>query len=376
MKHSGFSSIRDSSCVDWERRPDVVLTPSEAALHNNLLVSLEGLRKGVVRTAYFLAQVRERRVHRKLGYRSLAAYAARYGGLTARQTEEFVVLGRRLPSYPEVERSLNQGRLSWSQARLIVRRAPPEQQREWVEKARSMTSRELQRALPPIQSVARQEMAESDDSIPGPCAAPDPLASPSASVPVSRTSSVGPVPQKMSDVKPPSAPSTIHVTLSFTGEEYGMFELMLAKAQAGRMERKILDALAGSVGGGSATGYLLVVLQCPECGRGVIPTSRGEVEADKALLGAARCHGVIEADDLRRRRAVSSRLRRLALRRARYRCEADGCLHTQYLEIHHRVPVSAGGGGELSDLVVLCSGCHRRLHQDEQQARQSLDATL
>lgn len=104
------------------------LLPAEQSLHNNFANSVKELRKDLVRTAYYLLQIQEHNIHKKLGFANLTAYAARYAGLTERQTREFVSIARRLPRYQEVETALNEGRLSWTQARLITRRAEPEQQ--------------------------------------------------------------------------------------------------------------------------------------------------------------------------------------------------------------------------------------------------------
>ena len=34
------------------------------------------------------------------------------------------------------------------------------------------------------------------------------------------------------------------------------------------------------------------------------------------------------------------------------------------LTVHHIVPVSDGGGDELTNLITLCTNCHVRVHQE------------
>ena len=58
------------------------------------------------------------------------------------------------------------------------------------------------------------------------------------------------------------------------------------------------------------------------------------------------------------------------LRRAKGYCEKCGCKapfirksdHTPYLEVHHKIPLSNGGGDNLDNTIALCPNCHRELH--------------
>ncbi|MCK9996210.1 MAG: HNH endonuclease [Candidatus Krumholzibacteria bacterium] len=118
-----------------------------------------------------------------------------------------------------------------------------------------------------------------------------------------------------------------------------------------------------------ASGYLLHIHQCPECNRKVLHNSRGTFEVEPALLKAADCDAIVEREDGARRANISPRLRRLVLARDGYRCQGPGCGHTRFLEIHHRIPVALGGRTEMENLVTLCSGCHRGLHQREEELR-------
>lgn len=121
------------------------LTPGEASLHNNFVVSVKALRTDLVRTVYYLLQIKERRVYRKLGFPTMAAYGKAAAGLTERQVADFLALARRLPSFPEVESALGEGRLSWTQARLITTRADPADQSAWIDSAQDLTARQLRR---------------------------------------------------------------------------------------------------------------------------------------------------------------------------------------------------------------------------------------
>lgn len=48
------------------------------------------------------------------------------------------------------------------------------------------------------------------------------------------------------------------------------------------------------------------------------------------------------------------------LQRDKYSCMF--CSSTEYLVVHHKIPVRNGGGNEQSNLVTLCRSCHMSLH--------------
>jgi hypothetical protein len=64
-----------------------------------------------------------------------------------------------------------------------------------------------------------------------------------------------------------------------------------------------------------------------------------------------------------RSRKIPAEIRRAALVRARFVCEF--CKNRYGAEIHHVIPFCKGGTHDLHNLIVLCHGCHRKLHDDE-----------
>lgn len=54
-----------------------------------------------------------------------------------------------------------------------------------------------------------------------------------------------------------------------------------------------------------------------------------------------------------------ARVRRMALDRAGWRCQARGCGRAGRLEVHHKTPLARGGARyALHNLAVLCRRCH------------------
>ena len=158
-----------------------------------------------------------------------------------------------------------------------------------------------------------------------------------------------------------------YVTLKLSPEQFARWEALSARSPD-RVEA-ILTSLEGEKAS-SAPHFELVILHCPSCRSAALVTSRGELPVPEPLLSRARCDSVSLAEDGSRRATIAPRLRRAALRRARYRCEAQGCSHTRWLELHHRQPVSQQGSDRLDNLVVLCGRCHRRLHEREEKLRE------
>ncbi len=94
--------------------------------------------------AFYLLDLAERGAHQALGFHSILLYAhARYG-LLPRTTREYVSIGRALEELPEVERAFGEGRLLWSQVRLLTRIATAETESEWVEWSAGRSVRDVE----------------------------------------------------------------------------------------------------------------------------------------------------------------------------------------------------------------------------------------
>src|SRR5688572_14602288 len=70
--------------------------------------------------------------HARAGYASLREYADRIIGLTPRQTEERLRVGRALRGLPHLDGALAAGELSWSAVRELTRIATPDTEQEWL----------------------------------------------------------------------------------------------------------------------------------------------------------------------------------------------------------------------------------------------------
>jgi 5-methylcytosine-specific restriction endonuclease McrA len=372
-------------------------TPAALALHNNFRSAVRALQRDLVRSISYVVTIHDRKVHRALGYASITEYAAAVAGFSRSQTETFLALGRGLGRYPHVRRALTEGTLSWSKARIIVERARPEEERHWLEAASRLSVRELADAL---STAAREEMGgivavvaapaptltvprrEASASPAGAAVSTAPASAPAAEAAPVPAAAMPPTPApaiKYTTTAPPG--DVCHVTYAFTPEEYALWSAaheVLRKL--GRRESRaqlLVEALTGLAPGRDASRgsvgprYLLHLQLCPTCDEAAIITHRGRHAASSALLAASRCDALIEDDRHRRRSVIPPRIRREVLRRDGHRCQAPGCGHMAFLEVHHRVPVAAGGRTIAGNLVTLCARCHRELHRREEDLRQA-----
>jgi HNH endonuclease len=312
-------------------------TPAEQSLHNNFVESVRIAKRSLLRCAFYLVEIVDRKVHKVLGFNDAASYAAEVAGLTHRQAKDLLRMGRHLRELPAMSAAVDNGSLSWNKARLVVARARPENEVELLSLAQSTSEQVIKAKLKTEAVPSQAEFKESKQFI----------------------------------------------SLGFTPEQYARWEAVLAALrQSGRQEAlaelhlAALENLLGKPQGPDARlpGYFITLIECPSCSAAVLNTSRGEVRIPRALLEAAGCDAIVERDRdgiITRRSVIPPALRRAVLRRDRYRCQAQDCRHVQHLEVHHRVPASHGGRTEIGNLITLCRRCHRLLHQREASLRQT-----
>ncbi len=319
-------------------------SPQAKALDNNFRNSIANLRRDLVRTIYYLRLIYDLKVYRLMGYQNIRHYASKAGGLNESQCKAFLKIGAKLGDLPQMKRALEEGSLSWRKAEIIVGQADELSEAELIETARSLSTVELKR--PSAEPKAPPY--------------PPPSAKPMA---------------KRTEVRPEDEPC--YISYKLTPEQYSIWAAILA-AQNRSKEELLMEALeaygenrneAKNNEGRHGPGYLIVLQECPDCGRGTLANNRGTFQAPQALLESARCDALIEDSEARRKRVIPPRLRRMVLKRDQYRCQAEGCPNTLNLQMHHRIPIAQGGKTDLANIVTLCRRCHRRLHQVEEALR-------
>jgi hypothetical protein len=85
-----------------------------------------------------------RACHHELGFARLGDHARERLGLSAREVQSLASVSTRLEELPLMRAALSQGRLSWTQARLLVGVARTEDEARWLELAEGRTVRALE----------------------------------------------------------------------------------------------------------------------------------------------------------------------------------------------------------------------------------------
>ena len=117
----------------------------------------------------------------------------------------------------------------------------------------------------------------------------------------------------------------------------------------------------------AGTPYQVVVYQCETCAAKAVGPERSVLSA--AESAQVDCDSQVLKPGQRNRRSIPPSRRRAVLLRDGHRCRVRGCASTGFLEVHHIKPRSEGGSNELENMIVVCSNCHRQLHEHGGPAR-------
>jgi len=105
--------------------------------------------------AFYIYEYQERGIYQKRGYSSAVHYAVERLGYERRTARDLLVTGRLLSELPRCDAAFCEGRIGWSQLRLLARVATPETELEWIAKAEKLTYEKLERAVAGLQKGDR-----------------------------------------------------------------------------------------------------------------------------------------------------------------------------------------------------------------------------
>ncbi len=287
-------------------------------------------------------------VHAHAGYASLREYASRLVGLTGRQTEERLRVGRALAELPRLDRALAAGKLCFSAVRELSRVAQPDTEQEWLDWAGGRTSRQLEQAV-----AARRP---------------------------------GDGPRDRAD------PSLVTHRLRFEvrAETMALFRDLQAAVRrdlGGDVDDDTLlyEIARRALGGPDEAGrssYQVALTRCEECGQASIDAAGQSHPVDRAVAEMAACDsqqlgavgggrsssphvGATAAAAAPKRRATQTippAVRRTVMRRDRQRCAAPDCANHRFLDVHHLDPRAEGGSHDPDRMLLLCGAHHRNAH--------------
>ncbi|HEU0031310.1 MAG TPA: hypothetical protein VFQ53_11800 [Kofleriaceae bacterium] len=271
------------------------------------------------------------------GYASLVQYMEHELGYRAHTALELVRTANALASLPHMTAALEAGAVFPCAVRELTRIVTPDTEEEWLEAVAGKTVHEVQRMVAGHEKGAR----------PGDPKDPE-------SELLTLTFRVSP---------------TVHA-LAFRARME--LEAMLG---GGKLEddelietiyRRALETLPDSEG---RPAFQMAISTCKRCQRSYQDVAGEQVEVDEATLSRAQCDhehlGDLEADEpARATSSVTKRKRRQIYARDGHCCAVPGCRMTRYLDIHHVTYQSHGGGHEMSNTILLCTGHHAAVHKN------------
>ena len=307
-------------------------------LHQAILAAVHQHRQAEYELARLLARIEEQRGYRVLGYATLGEYARTALQLDGRKARALVQLARQLHDLPALDHAMANGELPWTKARELMRVVTPQNQNAWLERAKAVTSRELERHV---------AVCMRGDSPPPPGAEERKPA---------RTRVVFEMDTADAQVLR-DALTAMRAQLAGDGDQ------VEEGAVLAELARRVLHD-AHEADPTTTERYVVTLAHCPSCQY----TATADAEVRDTLVAEAACDS--EVVDLRpgpkqghRTRAIPPAIRRTVLHRDNHACLVPGCRNRRWLDLHHVDSFAKGGGHAVDNLVVLCSCHHRLLHE-------------
>ncbi len=295
-------------------------------IHQRALELSTRYKKAEAELLEILDQVDRHRVYLEQGHSSLFLYAVRGLGLSEGVAYNLITVARKARAVPEIKSMIAEGSLTLSNARRITPVLTPQNKKEWLEKAATLSQRQLEK--------------------------------------------------EVAKVRPQSATqeSASYVSETRVKLEVGLFEKdMLAL-------RRVQDLLSQTRGRAVSLEETLVAMTGEYLKR-FDPVRRAKRQIAKNGSDSAPqviqpvSSQAIEPEKTRKKttKHVTGRvpipaplLHQVRLRdqgRCTYTPDnGKRCNQSRWIEIHHKIPVSEGGGNTLENLTTFCSAHHDWTH--------------
>jgi 5-methylcytosine-specific restriction endonuclease McrA len=302
--------------------------------HQKLLFLLEKVRQYEQSALLVFSEIMHQELYKELGYSSMLNYAINELEFSQNKAYSFIKMSNDLEKLPETKKAVTEGKLEWTKVREITKVASVKNEKLWLAEANNSSQKVLETKVKQARDRAVNSAKQQPSLIPI-----EPL---------------------------PNAEPKISTSLSFSVEQMERFNVLVEKmrkqGETGSREELLIKALTDSTSINSPRGEKLpstqiIVKHCPDCGNA--ETSSGELSQNE--LEKVYCDAIVHENG-RNKATIKPSVRREVMSRDNHSCQGQGCSSKRYLEVHHRVPRSAGGGNNASNLVTLCSACHKLVH--------------
>lgn len=317
-------------------------------VHSSIKSALQTLEQAEQNAILWFGEILNRKLYLELGYSSLKHYAIQELGFSETRFYDFKILCEKLKELPQVKAEVESGHLGYTKARILVTVANKKNEGAWLDLAQENSRRGLEKEVKLAKKVAADQATGQIPLI------PVKRSHPAAVVPVNVNMKMTPTQFARYEMLWQQIRKQSHLS----GDPVEALLEVMASFDTKKSRRRESQPLAKSP-------VQIHVHQCPNCENATVQTSRGELDIGKDELDQALDDCQISQPGQRNTSSIPPATRRFVLARARHRCERPGCQHNHFLEVHHKIPRSQGGTNEEDNLVALCSGCHRILHEQK-----------
>ncbi len=277
-----------------------------------------------------------------VGYADVYHAAECLFGLGTHGTRERIRVGRALRSLPRIEEAIVSGELSYSRAREVTRVATPGDESAWLDLARTLPMRTLERRV--VEATGKESPARTSDA---------------------------------AQLRW-STPETVEVTLRLPAEVWALVQRAMEGARrasegslsdAEALAAVARDALERQNTDADTTDprHTVVLYECQSCLRAEVDTGAGPLELGAGAAATLGCGARVrdlrtEGRVVRRGGALPKAIDRAVRLRDRNGCRVPGCRRRRYVDVHHITYQSEGGEHSRSNCLCLCTTHHSLLH--------------
>ena len=303
------------------------LAPRLQKIHEAAVSAAREFECAESRLVEVLIEIDREKIFSHLGYSSLHAYAIDELKLTPAVASQAITVARRAAAIPELRTEIQAGRIGISVAKKMAS-VVHENPREWIERAKSLTVRQLEKAV----------------------AKANPMAA---------------TPEKARYV------SEHRLALSVGLSEEAMIKLRRAQDQVSRSENRpvsLEETLAVVVGFYLHRRDPLERARRVVARKGLGPNSK-RIANPRPSPDQPSAPAAPDSPPSVRRRPLPAAVKHAVRIRDGGKCQARKphgglCGSTRWLDLHHVIPVLRGGGDEAANLATLCRSCHQRTHDN------------
>lgn len=316
-----------------------------------------------------LREAQRMQLWREFGYASLVEYMERELGYTPRAAVERLRVANIIEELPEIEAALQQGALSFSGARELSRVVTPETQQAWLDAAQGKNVREIE------QLVSGHKRGDTPD---------DPVDEEmlTQALRFEVTKSTAAIVRHYQKLRAHQLGDLIDDDVLIRE----VFQLALDKIIEDRLRPNLVGPAAPAPSSRSTDAdadanvattnapavprprYQHAIVTCDTCKRGWLDAAGTRSLLSPAELECATC----DSEDIgyadaagpvrkRKRSKIPPAIRRKVLARDGHRCRVPGCRSTN-IDAHHMRPFALGGTHDEWNLLTLCEGHHRAVH--------------